>query len=232
MIGIRRSADRAAFHHESSRHFYTFSFGEYQDPEHRGFGPLVVLNEDQVGPGGGFPEHPHSEVELLTYVVEGALAYRDDLGTDLILEAGDCQRTSCGTGIHHSVYNHSGDRDLVVLQCWVSPQFEGLTPSVDHWEAEDHTRRGVWARIAAPGAPEGSMHIHQDVLLSTTRLGPGQQLEYRMHPRRHAWLQVTRGALVVNGRPVRRGDGVAISEEPLVLLHGSEECEVLFFDMG
>jgi redox-sensitive bicupin YhaK (pirin superfamily) len=193
---------------------------------------LTVLNEDHLAPGKGFSNHPHAEVELLTYVVEGALAYQDSLGTDLILEAGDCQRTSCGTGIEHSVFNHLPDRPLVVLQCWITPEVPELTPSVEHWEADEGFRRGRWALVASPQGREGSMLIHQDVDVLTTCLELGQQLEYHLHPRHHAWLQVTQGALVVNGRPVSQGDGLAISQEPLVLLHGGGDCEVLLFDMG
>jgi hypothetical protein len=150
----------------------------------------------------------------------------------LILEAGDCQRTTCGTGIYHSVFNHLDDRDLVVVQFWVTPELAYLRPSVEHWELADESRRGRWALIASPQGRDSSMRIHQDVDVLTARLHLGQQLEYRLHLRHHAWLQVTRGSLVVNGIPVSQGDGVAISEEPLVLLHGGEDCEVVFFDLG
>lgn len=232
MIGIRRSQDRAFYDHGSSRHYYTFSFGDYQDPDHQGFGPLTVLNEDQVGPGGGFPDHPHAEIELLTYVVQGVLEYRDDQGLALLLEAGDCQRATCGTGIVHSVYNHLPDRDLVVLQFWVTPEVAGLSPSAEHWERPDDQRRGRWALVASRSGRTGSMHIHRDVDVHTTRLSAGQELEYELRPGRHLWIQVTRGALEVSGRPVHGGDGVAVSDEPGVRLRGGGDCEVVLLDMA
>lgn len=232
MIGIRRSQDRAFYDHGTSSHFYTFSFGDYDDPAHRGFGPLTVINEDRLAGGKGFPMHPHKEIELVTFVISGCVRYKDTLGTSVLLEAGDFQRATCGAGIEHSVYNHSEDDELRVLQCWVKPHTPGLAPSVDHWEAADSARRNHWALVASPGGRDGSMHIHRDADVLTARLDEGAELEYLLRPGRHAWMQVTQGALAVNGEAVEAGDGVAVSAERGVWLEGRRPCEVLLFDLG
>lgn len=230
VIGVRRGEERGRFEHHESRHFYTFQYGDYLAPQHRGFGPLKVLNEDRLSPGAGFPEHPHKETELVTFVVSGTLRYSDDLGTGLLLESGDFQRATCGTGICHAVYNHSEDSDLVVLQCHLEPRRAGLEPSVEHWERPDASRRNRWALVASPERDDGAMLIHQDVRIQTARLDGGARLEYLLPAGHHAWMQVTQGTLEVNGREVFVGDGVAASDEEGLWLEAQEPCEVLLFD--
>ena len=232
MIGVRRSDERGRFDHTKSRHFYTFQYGDYVAPMHRGFGPLKVLNEDRLGPGAGFPDHPHAETELVTFVVSGTLRYTDNLGTSLLLEAGDFQRATCGTGIEHAVYNHADDANLVVLQCHIKPRQEGLDPAVDHWDRPDSERRNRWALVASPGDDEDAMFIHQDVRIHTARLDGGSKLEYMLEPGHHAWMQVTQGSLEVNGQGISAGDGVAASNEEGLWLESQDPCEVLLFDFG
>lgn len=232
MIGVRRSDERGRFDHTKSRHFYTFQYGDYVAPTHRGFGPLKVLNEDRLGPGAGFPDHPHEEIELVTFVVSGTLRYKDNLGTSLLLESGDFQRATCGTGIEHAVYNHSDEANLVVLQCHFQPRQAGLEPCVDHWERPDAERRNKWALVACPEAGDGSMLIHQDVRIQTARLDGGAKLEYMLRPGHHAWMQVTQGSVEVNGQVASAGDGVAASDEEGLWLEAQDPCEVLLFDFS
>ncbi len=231
MFGIRRSESRGHVSHLNSRHYYSFSFGDYQDPIHNGFGPLKVINEDQLAPLKGFPEHPHSDIELLTFVSQGTLRYQDNLGTAILLEEGDFQLTSCGSGIEHSVYNHNDNEDLVVYQFWVTPNYRGLVPQVDHWELPDHARRGRWALVATPEGDPGSMMIHRDVSIWTARLDPGQELDYAFPDGRHGWLQVTQGSLELGKKKLYQGDGVAIMDEPGFVIKGRELSEVVFFDL-
>lgn len=229
MIGIRRSEDRGFFQYGNSQAYHTFSFGEYEDSMHQGFGPMTVINEDRVGPGGGFPTHPHAETEILSFILEGQIEYRDNLGNAFLLEAGDAQRATCGTGIEHSVFNASKEAPMAVLQCWFKPLEAGLTPSLEHWECSDRSRRGQWRLVASPRARSGSMQIHQHVEVYTGRWEANQRVEFLFQPGEKAWVQVTRGALDLAGREVHAGDGISILEEEKLELLSHTESELLLF---
>lgn len=234
MIGIRRAEDRGHYDSGNIASFHSFSFGDYQDPAHQGFGPLRVINEDCVRPGNGFPDHPHEETEILSYVAEGKLEYRDHDGNAYLLEAGDAQVASCGTGIVHSVYNACPESTLRVLQFWIQPERGGLPPTLHHWDDPDFARRrGRWALVASRGGRDGSMPIRRDVDVHAARLEAGDALEYRIHPGRHLWLQIPGGTATLNGEHhVVAGDGVAVNDESRIELTTETACDVLLFDLA
>lgn len=231
MITLRRSNERgsAKFNWLDSRH--TFSFGDYYDPEHMGFSDLRVINEDRVAPGGGFPTHSHRDMEIVTYVMEGALAHKDSTGTSSVIRAGDVQRMSAGTGISHSEYNASKTEPVHFLQIWIIPNQAGLKPGYEQRSFDLRKHSGSWVLVAAPDARDGSVKIHQDAELYLAAVSKGQQLNCRLEPGRKAWLQVTRGAALLDGSSLAAGDGAAVRGEDLVQIEASEDSEILLFDL-
>jgi redox-sensitive bicupin YhaK (pirin superfamily) len=232
MITIRRSAERghADYGWLDTRH--SFSFGRYYDPAHMGFRALRVINEDVVQPGKGFPTHPHDNMEIVTFVLEGALEHRDSTGTGSIVGAGEVQRMSAGTGVTHSEYNAS-DRDrLHFFQIWIEPERQGLTPGYEQRRVVDDERRGRLALIGSRDGRDGSLTIHQDVNLFSALLAPAERITHSIAPGRHAWVQVARGSLSADGQKLVSGDGAAISGQESVELLAEEPSELLLFDLA
>ena len=232
MITIRRASDRgqASFHWLDSQH--TFSFGSYYDPEHMGFRHLRVINEDRVVPGGGVPPHPHRDMEILTYGVDGALAHQDSMGNGSVIRRGDIQRLSAGTGITHSEYNHSDTEGVHFLQIWIEPEAENLCPDYDQVRYADNAKPNALQVIAAPGGGDGALAINQDVLLYRGELETEGTIKWRPGSDRHAWLQVVRGSLTVDDTELSSGDGAAISKIDQLLIHSKSGAEFLLFDLN
>lgn len=229
---IRRSEERGStnFGWLDSRH--TFSFGGYYDPDHMGFGPLRVINEDRVAPGGGFPTHPHRDMEIISYVVEGALAHRDSTGASSAILPGDVQRMSAGAGVRHSEYNASEADPVHFLQIWIIPERQGLKPGYEQKTFPAEEKRGELRLVGSRDGREGSVVIHQDVDLYATLLEPGKAATRRLAAGRGAWVQVVDGELAVNGQTLHAGDGISISGAGELRLEARTATEALVFDMA
>jgi redox-sensitive bicupin YhaK (pirin superfamily) len=211
-----------------SRH--TFSFGEYYDPERMGFRVLRVVNDDRVAPGGGFPTHGHSDMEIVSYVLEGALEHKDSLGTGSVIRPGDVQRMSAGTGVRHSEFNASKTEGVHFLQIWILPDRRGHAPGYEQKNFSEAERRGRLRLVASPDGREGSVSLHQDVMLYAGLFDAGQSAKVELAAGRTAFVHVARGEATINGEAVGEGDGVAIAEEAAVTVEG-RGAEVLVFDM-
>ena len=232
MINIRRGNQRGGgdFGWLNTRH--SFSFDTYYDPKHMGFRALRVINEDWVAPGQGFPTHPHRDMEIITYVLEGALEHKDSLGTGSVIRPGDGQRMSAGRGIRHSEANASDTETVHLLQIWIMPDRPGHEPSYQQKTFPESEKRGRLRLIAGPDGKDGSVTIHQDAKLYVSLLAPGQHVEHDLSKGRHAWLQVAKGAVELNGKKLEQGDGAAISDEPKLAINGTEDAEILLFDLA
>ena len=213
-----------------SRH--TFSFADYYDPQQMGFRALRVINEDRVQPGRGFATHHHEDMEIVTYVLEGALAHRDSLGNGATIEPGEVQRMSAGTGIDHSEFNHSRDALVHLLQIWILPERRGLDPGYEQRAFPLAASRDALLLVASRDGRDGSVTVHQNVSMFAGRLAAGERIEHVLGAGRHAWLQVARGSLDVNGQRLHAGDGLAASEEARLTIAASDESEVLLFDLA
>ncbi|MDQ3280384.1 MAG: pirin family protein [Acidobacteriota bacterium] len=231
MITIRRAADRGHANHGWLDTHHTFSFADYYDPQFMGFRSLRVINEDRVDPGVGFGTHAHRDMEIVSYVLEGALAHRDSMGTGSIIRPGDVQRMSAGTGITHSEMNPSETEGVHFLQIWILPERRGLKPEYEQKKFEDDERRGTLRVVASPTGRDGSVTIHQDVEIYTTLLDDDAQVRHDFRPDRYGWVQVTRGEVDVNGQKLVAGDGAAIENESAVAIRG-RGAEVLLFDLN
>ncbi len=232
MIKVRPAAERgvANFGWLDSRH--TFSFGDYHDPGHMGFGPLRVINEDRVSPGQGFGTHGHRDMEIISYVLEGALEHKDSIGTGSVIRPGDVQVMSAGTGIRHSEYNHSKSEPVHFLQIWVVPGREGIAPRYEQKTFSNADKRGGFRLVGSADGRDGSVVIHQDVELRAAVLDAGEQATYTLPSGRKGWLQVVRGALTLNGQRMDVGDGAAIEgESALTVTANIGGAEVLLFDL-
>jgi redox-sensitive bicupin YhaK (pirin superfamily) len=232
MFEIRRSRDRgtANFGWLDSRH--TFSFGEYHDPRHMGFGPLRVINEDRVSPGKGFGTHGHQDMEIISYVLEGALEHKDSIGTGSVIRPGDVQVMSAGTGIRHSEFNPSKTEPVHFLQIWIVPDREGIEPRYEQKSFRDAEKRGRLRLVGSAQGNDGSVVIHQDVRLFAGRLNVGDQVAHALAAGRKGWLQVVRGAVNMNGHDLDAGDGAAIDGEPSLNVSAKTEgSEILVFDL-
>ena len=232
MIKPRPAQERGHFNFGWLDTYHTFSFGDYHDPEHMGFRSLRVINEDRVAPGMGFGTHPHRDMEILTVVLEGALAHKDSMGNGSTIRPGQVQRMSAGTGVTHSEYNASKTEPVHLLQIWVQPERRGVTPSYEERTFPEAERRGQWRLVAAQDGREGAARWGQDADLYVTRLAPGDRVAHRLKPGRHAWAQVARGAITLNGQALQDGDGAAISDEEALEVRANEEAEVLLFDLA
>jgi redox-sensitive bicupin YhaK (pirin superfamily) len=232
MIQLRRSNDRGhtKLSWLDSRH--TFSFGDYHDPQHMGFSDLRVINEDRVVPGAGFPTHSHRDMEIITYVLEGALAHKDSTGTSSVIRVGDVQRMSAGTGISHSEYNASQTELVHFLQIWIMPAETGLKPGYEQRSFDLEKNSGTWVLVAAPDARDGAVKVHQDAELSFTVLPKGEKITYSLKLSRSAWAQIARGAVTFNGMALNAGDGAAVSEENTLEIKALDDAEILVFDLG
>jgi redox-sensitive bicupin YhaK (pirin superfamily) len=215
-----------------SRH--TFSFGEWYDPAHMGFRALRVINDDRVAPGGGFPTHGHSDMEIVSYVLEGGLEHRDSIGTGSVIRPGDVQRMTAGTGVRHSEFNASKTEPVHFLQIWILPDKRGRSPSYEQKNFSEADRSGRLRLVGSPEGHDGSVALHQDVALYAGLLGEGQKAELPLAAGRHAWVHVARGGATVNGKLLREGDGAALSDERAVTIEGPAGTvgEVLVFDLA
>ena len=232
MIRVRPAGERGKTQTGwlDSRH--TFSFGDYHDPQNMGFSHLRVINEDRVRPGAGFPTHSHRDMEIITYVLEGALAHKDSTGTSSVIRVGDVQRMSAGTGISHSEYNASQTEPVHFLQIWIVPNEIGLQPGYEQRSLNLEKNSSKWVLIAARDGREGAVKVHQDVELYLAAISAGQQLNYRLKPGRQAWLQVTRGATTINGMLLGAGDGASVSEEQTLEVTAVQVAELLLFNLA
>ncbi len=231
MITLRRASDRGHADHGWLDTSHTFSFADYQDPQHMGFRALRVINEDRVAPGQGFGTHGHRDMEIVTYVLEGALEHKDSIGTGSVIRPGEVQRMSAGTGIRHSEYNHSKSDPVHFLQIWIQPERPGLPPGYEQRALP--SGRGPLRVVATRDGRDGSVTVHQDLTLLVATLEKGQTAEHPLGAGRHAWAQVTRGAVTVNGQALASGDGAALTAEAAVRLEAtSGPAEVLLFDLA
>jgi len=211
---------------------HSFSFADYHDPRHMGFGPLRVINEDRVAPGGGFDTHGHRDMEILSYVIEGALEHRDSIGTGSVIRPGDVQVMSAGTGIRHSEFNHSKSEPVHFLQIWLLPNQQGLAPRYDQKTFPDAAKRDQLRLIASADARDGSVLVHQDADVYAAILDAGNTLDHRLAPGRGAWVQIVHGDMTINDKQVQEGDGVAITgEERIALAARGAGAEFLLFDL-
>ena len=232
MINVRHAKERgtANFGWLDSRH--TFSFGDYYDPKQMGFGPLRVINEDRVSPGKGFGTHGHRDMEIISYVLEGALEHKDSIGTGSVIRPGDVQVMSAGTGIRHSEFNHSKTEPVHFLQIWVVPDREGIAPRYEQKTFPDADKRGRLRLVGSSDGRDGSVVIHQDVELFAAILNAGEQVALPLSTGRNAWLQVVRGAVVMNGQELDVGDGAAVQGEPALTVTAKVDgTEILMFDL-
>jgi len=231
MIELRPGAERGHAEHGWLNSFHSFSFADYYDPRHMGFGPLRVINEDRVQPGTGFGTHGHRDMEILSYVLEGQLEHKDNMGNGSIIVPGDVQRMSAGRGVMHSEYNPSPERPVHFLQIWIQPNRQGVKPSYEQKRIDGDLKRGRLALIASPDGRDGSVMIHQDAYVYATRLDGNESVTHRVEPGRRAYVHVARGKVRVNGKPLIAGDAAKISEESAVTLDAGDHAEALVFDL-
>lgn len=231
MIKLRKSGERGHVQFDWLDTRHTFSFGEYHDPAHMGFGPLRVINEDHVAPGRGFGAHPHRDMEIVTYVLDGVLEHKDNIGTGSLIKPGDVQRMSAGTGIVHSEFNHSKTDPVHLLQIWILPEKRGLRPGYEQKTFAPEEKRGRLKLIASPDGRDGSVTIHQDATLYVSLLPAASAVTHTLQQGREAWLQVIRGRMQLNGQTLQAGDGAAIEAETKLEIKAVEDGEVLLFDM-
>ncbi len=232
MIKLRPSQDRGHTKLSWLESRHTFSFGEYHDRKFQGFQQLRVINEDQVQPGKGFETHTHRDMEIISYVLEGTLAHKDSVGTSSLIRAGEVQRMSAGTGIRHSEYNPSKTLGVHFLQIWILPDQRGLEPSYEQRVFLRDEKHGRWRLVASKDGRDGAVTVHQDMELYITLLDPGDKLTYRLQTDRHAWVQVTRGEVILNGTRLVQGDGAAVSQEEILETSTMTQAEVLLFDLA
>jgi quercetin 2,3-dioxygenase len=234
MIQLRRANERGHVDHGWLNSHHTFSFADYYDPRHMGFRSLRVINDDRVQPGRGFGKHPHRDMEIISYVLEGSLEHKDSLGTGSVIRPGDVQRMSAGTGITHSEFNPSSTQPVHFLQIWLIPKEAGLAPSYEQRHFSEASRNGVLKVVASPDGRDGSVTVHADALLLAGLFRERHSATYALPPGRHAWLHVARGKVSVNGYTLNGGDSMSLIEEGNVTVQGLDVApgEVLLFDLG
>jgi redox-sensitive bicupin YhaK (pirin superfamily) len=232
MITIRRSSERGHANHGWLDTYHTFSFAGYYDPEHMGFRTLRVLNDDVIQPGQGFGSHPHENMEIITYVIEGALEHKDNTGGGGVIRPGDVQRMSAGSGIVHSEFNHSRSERVHLLQVWIVPDAVGIDPGYEQKTFSIEDKKGRLALLASPDGDDGSLTIRQDARVYAAVLEDGDEVRKNMVEGRHAWVHVATGSVEVNGHRLEAGDGAALSQEASVTLKGVGAGEVLLFDLA
>lgn len=233
MIEIRHRDKRGHAKYSWLDTYHTFSFATYHDPQFMGFRSLRVINEDRVAPGWGFSKHPHHDMEIITYVLEGSLQHKDSMGNGSVIQPGEVQRMSAGTGVTHSEYNTSMRDPLHLLQIWILPESSGLEPSYEQQRFSRDEIRGKLQLIAAREQAPGVVQVHQDIRLFTSALDSGQSVKHELNAERYAWVQIARGAACLNGSDLQAGDGAAVSNEPVIELTGRKsDSEILIFDMA
>jgi redox-sensitive bicupin YhaK (pirin superfamily) len=231
MIAVRRASERGHGQHGWLDTYHTFSFNDYYDPRQMGFRVLRVINEDRVEPGQGFGTHGHRDMEIISYVLDGALAHRDSLGNGSVLRPGEFQCMTAGTGIRHSEFNPSDPEPVHFYQIWLLPDRPGLAPSYDQRAFPEEERRGRLRVVASPDGRDGSLTIHQDAEVFLSSLAAGERVTHELAPGRHAWLQVLRGSARLNRVPLASSDGAAVSDESSLTVLATETCEVMLFDL-
>ncbi len=232
MITLRKSDERGHANHGWLNTYHTFSFASYYDPQHMGFGPLRVINEDRVSPGKGFGSHGHEDMEILTYVISGALAHKDSMGNVETLQANDLQRITAGSGIVHSEFNGSGKDPVHFLQIWIQPAEYSLTPGYEQLSLTEAEKSGKLRLVASPEGGKGVLKIHQDARVLIGQAGESKTLDYTLAPGRKAWVHVIRGAATVNGEPLNAGDSAAITNETAIAIRGAQsDPELILFDL-
>jgi hypothetical protein len=231
MITIRKSSERGHIDHGWLNTYHTFSFADYYDDRFMGLGALRVINEDRVQPGKGFATHPHRDMEIISYVIDGSLEHKDSMGNGSVIRPGDVQRMTAGTGITHSEYNHSATESVHFLQIWVIPEDNGLTPGYEQIFFPDEEKRGRLRLIASRDGRDRSVTIHRDVNLYAALLDADQEIFFNIAAERRVWLQVVRGRVLFNDYLLEAGDGAAVSDEQILSIRGEETAEILLFDL-
>ncbi|MBD1919616.1 pirin family protein [Microcoleus sp. FACHB-831] len=232
MITLRKSEDRGHANHGWLNSYHTFSFANYYDTAHMGFRDLRVINEDRVKEGNGFGAHSHRDMEIISYVLEGALEHKDSMGNSSIIRPGEVQIMSAGTGVTHSEYNHSESDTVHFLQIWILPNGKGLQPRYDQKMYSDEEKHGKLRLIVSQDGRDGSVSINQDVNLYATKLEAGQKIDSAIVPNRHAWVQVIQGQITLNDVVLHTGDGAAVSDESNLVMEAKEAAEILLFDLA
>jgi quercetin 2,3-dioxygenase len=231
MMEIRKSADRGYADHGWLRSFHTFSFADYQDPAHMGFSALRVINEDRVQPGMGFGTHGHRDMEIISYVLDGALEHKDSMGNGSVIRPGDVQRMSAGTGVQHSEFNASKSAVVHFLQVWIQPNVTGIAPGYEEKHFDAASKRGKLKLVASPDGRDGSVKIHQDAALYAALVDGAEKITHTLPAGRRAYVHVARGGISVNGQALAAGDAVKLSGEPVITLDKGQEAEVLLFEL-
>jgi redox-sensitive bicupin YhaK (pirin superfamily) len=240
MLTLRRSADRGYADHGWLKSFHSFSFADYFDPAHMGVGNLRVINEDRIAPGTGFGTHGHRDMEIVSYVLDGALAHQDSMGNgsgdkrhaDGVIRPGDVQRMSAGTGVRHSEFNHSKEGSTHFLQIWILPERAGIAPGYEQKHFDANSKRGRLALVASRDGREDSVTIHADAALHAGLFDGAERFEQALDPARIAYVHLVRGSLCVNGQPLQAGDALRLDKETRLLLEDGQDAEVLVFDLA
>jgi redox-sensitive bicupin YhaK (pirin superfamily) len=232
VITLRKAADRLHTKIDWLDSWHTFSFGDHYDPDHMGFRSLRVINDDTVQPGQGFGTHPHKDMEILSYVLEGGLSHRDSSGGGGVIRPGDVQRMSAGTGVVHSEFNASDTEPVHFLQIWIVPERQGVKPGYEQKTFPPKDRSGKLRLLASRDGRDGSVTIHQDAAVYGALLGKGERIAFEPSGARHVWVQLARGSIELNGQKLSAGDGAAASGERVLTLQGVDPAEVLLFDLA
>ncbi len=233
MITLRPANERGHANHGWLDTHFSFSFADYEDPRHMGFRTLRVINDDRIAGGGGFGAHPHRDMEIITYMIEGQLEHQDNMGHGAVLKRGDVQHMTAGRGVVHAEFNHSQTEPIRLLQIWIIPEKRGLVPDYQDRHFDEQARKDRLRMIASPDGRDDSLIINQDVNLYDAELSQGAEVRQALGPGRHAWVQVINGELSLNGKQLRAGDGAAVSEESeLKIIGQSEKAEFLLFDLA
>jgi redox-sensitive bicupin YhaK (pirin superfamily) len=231
MLTVRKAGERGHANHGWLDTWHTFSFADYHDPREMGYGPLRVINDDTVEPGQGFGMHGHRDMEIITYVLEGALQHKDSMGNGSVIRPGNVQRMSAGTGVRHSEFNPSSDERVHLLQIWIEPDVKGVTPGYEEKTFPAGEKRGRLRLIASPDGSDGSVTIHQNARVYSGMLDGRDHVQHRLAPGRRAYLHVARGRVRLNGAQLGAGDGVKIAGVEELELSGGESAEILLFDL-
>jgi len=231
MNELRKGQERGHAQHGWLDSFHSFSFADYYDPKHMGFGPLRVINEDRVQPGQGFGTHGHRDMEIISYVLDGELAHKDSMGNGSVIRPGDVQRMSAGTGVHHSEFNGSPEKPVHFLQIWIEPKFRGIKPSYEEKRFDEAAKRGTLRLIASPDGRDGSVTVHQDANLYAALIDGTESVEFTQKPGRLTYVHVIRGAVDVNGQALVGGDAMKLTGEATVRISKGRDAEILLFDL-
>ena len=232
MLTLRKAQDRGHADHGWLKSFHSFSFADYRDPAHMGFGNLRVINDDYIAPGTGFGTHGHRDMEIVTYVLSGALAHKDSLGTGAVILPGDVQRMSAGRGVQHSEFNHAPDATTHLLQIWILPREHGIEPGYEQKQFDAADKRGRLRLVASPDGRDGSVTVHADASIHAGLFDGAERAELAIDPQRKAYVHLVRGRLSVNGLPLVGGDAVKLSDESRLVLADAQDAEVLVFDLA